>query len=316
MHPAHSSPPHPPKPRAEKRSFQAPDPTVAPPDVPPDATPRPLRIGCVSYLNSKPLIHGIDAPATPPDNQAAPPPVVRFDVPANLLRDLETGEVDLALCPVIDFYRAAEPLEIVPVGGIGCEGSTLTVRLFSRVPIERITAVHADTDSHTSVALLQVLLHERHGLRPRIIDYHARQQEAEGKLSQDPEAMLLIGDKVVTDSPKAVTYPHQLDLGEAWRELTGLPFLFAVWMTRAGTDLGDIPARLATQRDANLDRLDALVAHYAPRHGWPTDLATQYLGHILHYHEGERELEAMRRFAEQAAARGLIDHAQPLRVRT
>jgi len=275
---------------------------------------RPIRLGCVSYLNSKPLIHHIDtAPASPGED--TPPPTVRFDVPANLLRDLESGEVDLALCPVIDFNRATKPLEIVPVGGIGCEGSTLTVRLFSRVPIERITAVHADTDSHTSVALLQVLLHERHGLRPRMIDYHAREQVARGKLTEAPEAMLLIGDKVVTDSPKAVTYPHQLDLGEAWRELTGLPFLFAVWMARTGAELGTTPARLAMQREANLAQLDDLVAHYAPRHGWPIGLATQYLGQILHYRVGERELEAMRLFAEKAAALRLIERAQPLRVR-
>jgi len=324
MHPAHPATPLPPKPRAEKRSAEA-----------PDGSPRALRLGCVSYLNSKPLIHDIDTPTRPPeaDDKITAPPTVRFDVPANLLRDLETGEVDLALCPVIDYYRAAEPLEIVPVGGIGCEGSTLTVRLFSRVPIQRITTVHADTDSHTSVALLQVLLQELHGLRPRMIDYHAPapapapgsnpgsvpgsdpNQPARSTIAEAPEAMLLIGDKVVTDSPRAVTYPHQLDLGEAWREMTGLPFLFAVWMTRAGTQLGDIPARLVTQRDANLAQLDALVAHYAPRHGWPIDLATRYLGRILHYRVGPRELDAMRRFADMAAALGLIERAQPLRVR-
>ncbi|MEX0654439.1 MAG: menaquinone biosynthesis protein [Phycisphaeraceae bacterium] len=263
------------------------------------------RLGCVSYLNARPLIEGLEA---------GPDPQVRFDVPAELLGDLEAGQVDLALCPVVDYFRAAEPLVIVPVGGIASEGPTFTVRLFSKVPIDRVRVVHADTDSHTSVVLLQVLLHAMHDRRPTLIDYHAREHVAGHRLADAPEAMLLIGDKVVTDSPRAVAYPHQLDLGEAWHDLTGLPFLFAVWMARQGTALGDLPARLARQREHNARHIHAIAERHGPAHGWPVDLAHDYLGRILRYTVGERELEAVRRLAAMAAPLGLLPGGRELVV--
>ena len=270
-----------------------------------------VRIGCVSYLNAKPLIEGLD------DGDAAEgttPTAVRYDVPARLLSDLEAGDVDIALCPVIDYHRAARPLSIVPVGGIGCDGPTLTVRLFSRVPIERITTVYADSDSHTSVALLRIVLANLYGIQPKLVTFHAREHVAEHRIAEAPEAMLLIGDKVVTDSPLAVTYPYQLDLGEAWQRMAGLPFVFAVWMARRDATLGDVPQRLATQRAANAQRIEAIVDKYAQRHGWPRELAQEYHAKVLRYEIGQRELQAIERFGELAARHGLIQSARPLRV--
>ena len=251
------------------------------------------RIGCVSYLNAKPLIDGLDAP-------------VMFDVPARLLDALESRSVDIALCPVIDFFRAASPMWLVPVGGICCDGSTLTVRLFSKRPIDQLTTIHADTDSHTSIALLRVLLDRLHGLRPELIDY-ALDDTA-------PDAMLLIGDKVVTRSPRAIEYPYQLDLGEAWKDLTGLPFVFATWMAPVDADLGDLPDRLAACRRRNADRTDDIVDTYAEAHGWPRDLAHDYLGSILRYRVGDREIQAIGRFSEWAAELGVIDQPRPLNL--
>lgn len=272
-----------------------------------DCAADPLRLGCVSYLNSKPLIHGLDPDADPAC------PQVRLDVPARLLADLESGAVDLALCPVIDYFRAAQPLVVVPAGGIGCEGRTMTVRLFSRVPIDQIHTIHADTDSHTSVALVQVLLHAVHGIRPTIVDLDATDYDQD-PAGDRPEAMLLIGDKVVTNAPIAAAYLHQLDLGEAWRALTGLPFVFAVWMARAETDLQGIPDLLTRVREANVARIDKLVAAYAGPLGWPDDLAREYLGRVLHYHIGTRELQAVARFAGLAGELGLIDAPRPLAI--
>jgi chorismate dehydratase len=264
------------------------------------------RLGCVSFLNSKPLIDGLE------DGRD---PVVKFDVPSRLLEDLETGAVDLALCPVIDYQRSAVPLEVVPVGGIACAGRTYTVRLFSQVPLVEIGEVYADTDSHTSVALARVLLAKRLGRRPRFIDYDAREQVAAGRPAPHPPTMLLIGDKVVTGAPPLEEYPHQLDLGEAWHDWTGLPFVFAVWMARAGADLGDLPAVLERTRLANAQRLDAIVDRYAAPLGWPRDLARQYLTHWLRYRIDGPALEAMQRFWQLAHELGAIERLRPLRVR-
>lgn len=263
------------------------------------------RVGCVSYLNSKPLIEGLTD---------LPDPQVRFDVPARLLSDLEAGEVDIALCPVIDYHRATSPLRIVPVGGICSEGKTLTVCLFSQVPIEQITEIHADSDSHTSVALLQVLLNALYNLKPRLIEYHAQQAATSHHPASKPQAMLLIGDKVVTNSPLAVEYPHQLDLGQAWNELTGLPFVFATWLARPDAPLGDLPDMLAQQRAYNATRIDALVERYAQAHGWPAALAGEYMSKILSYKIGPRELEAIERFGSMAAELNLIPQSRPLEL--
>lgn len=263
------------------------------------------RVGCVSYLNAKPLIDGLDK---------EPGISVRSDVPARLLADLELGEVDIALCPVIDFFASDSELVFVPVGGIGCEGPTLTVRLYSQVPIGQITTLHADTDSHTSVVLAQVLLHALFGVRPNIIDYHARERVAEGRIEEQPEAMLLIGDKVVTGSPLAVQYTHQLDLGEGWHELTGLPFVFAMWMARLGTDLGVLPARLSSRLDTNLPQRMLIAERYAAAHGWPIDLAEHYLIDVLRYRVGRLELEAVARFGRMAAELGLVRADREIRL--
>ncbi len=258
-------------------------------------------IGCVSYLNAKPLIHGVDGPDAR----------VGFDVPSRLHDGLRDGRFDLALCPVVDaFAGPAESetpadVEIVPVGGIGCTGPTWTVRLFSRVPVEHISGVHLDTDSHTSVALLRVLFAELHGRTPSWIDHDF----AHGTPA-DAEAMLLIGDKVVTNPPDDAAYPHQLDLGDAWHRMTNLPFVFAVWMKRHGVDLGNLPEFLSRQLDANLRRIDELVARYAAAHGWPSDLAADYLRRVLRYRVDDDALAGIQRFAalarRHAAAPGTL----------
>jgi chorismate dehydratase len=113
------------------------------------------RIGCVSYLNARPLIDQLD------DREDLH---VHFDVPSRLLDDLLQRSVDIALCPVIDYLRHPDELEIVPVGGIGSNGPTLTVRLYSRVPIEQLSTIYADTDSHSSVVLLRVIMREMFNL--------------------------------------------------------------------------------------------------------------------------------------------------------
>ena len=107
-----------------------------------------LRIGSVSYLNAKPLIYGLEEEK---DLR------VELAVPAKLLEGLRSGAYDVALLPVIDFQRM-EGLRVLTSGGIGCDGPTLTVRIFSKAPIEQIKVLACDTDSHTSVALARVIL--------------------------------------------------------------------------------------------------------------------------------------------------------------
>jgi chorismate dehydratase len=267
------------------------------------AAPDNTRIGCVSYVNTLPLIHGLDKLA---GFELIPA------VPAALLDQLVRGETDIALVPIVDFQRSSKPLQLIPAGMIGCDGPTYTVRLYSSCPPAEITTVHADIDSHTSVILMQILLREMHNVTPRIVPFNARERTAEGKVIEWPDAVLMIGDKVVTDSPPSVRYPYQLDLGEAWRVMTDLPFVYAMWMCRDQlTDdqarrIGAAAATLDRQRRHNLQRIDQFIALAASPRGWPTDLARRYFTEMLRYAVGPREREAVDVFFDKAHQLGLL----------
>ena len=261
------------------------------------------RVGCVSYLNSKPLIHGLGN-----DDGLS----VQFDVPSRLLADLESGEVDIALCPIVDYFRSSVPLVIVPVGGICCDGPTMTVCVFSKVPLNEIVTVHADTDSHTSVALMQVILHEKLGRLPDVVDYNAKQEFGCDSASGEPQTVLLIGDKVVTNGSATDSYPYSIDLGQAWNELTGQPFVFATWLARRGTCLGELPKALDHQRIVNESRLVEIADCYADSCSWPRDMARLYLEQRIKYEVGDRQLKAVETFAGMAGKLGVISDVKSL----
>lgn len=257
-----------------------------------------VRIGYVEYLNTAPLVEGLGAWR---DAELVPA------VPARLIGMLERREIDVGLASIIDAVaRPVRPV-VLPVGMIGCDGPTLTVRLFSRVALSDITCVHADTESHTSTALMQVILHGRHGVRARVEDYDAGVGLAGG---ERPEAVLLIGDKVVASALSEEEYPHQLDLGEAWKGMTGLPFVYAAWMCREGEE-GDPAVVSAAEvldraRRHNEMRSDWVVARRARGRGWPVDRAAEYVGRRLRYDLGEAERVAVDRFVEESARLGIV----------
>ncbi|HSV15130.1 MAG TPA: menaquinone biosynthesis protein [Tepidisphaeraceae bacterium] len=247
------------------------------------------RIGSVSYLNAKPLIYGLDE---------ADDLQLTLDVPSKLIDGLRERRFDVALLPVIDYQRLPG-LRILTSGGIGSDGPTLTVRIFSKVPIEQITRLACDTDSHTSVALARIILAESFNLHARFIDWNHEERTP-------AEARLLIGDKVVCEEPPG--FDHQLDLGEAWKRLTGMPFVFAAWMAREGVELGDLPQRLEDAKREGLQHAVELVERFAVPRGWPAELALQYLTVYLKYDIGDRQLVAIRKFYELATKHQIIAH--------
>jgi chorismate dehydratase len=250
----------------------------------------PLHVGCVSFLNAKPLIYGLES---------ARDIRLTLEVPSRLLDGLLDHRFDVALLPVIDYQRMPG-LKLLTSGGIGCDGETLTVRIFSPVPIEQIGTLACDTDSHTSVALAKVVLKRLYGITPRVVDLAA------GVVSGGT-ALLLIGDKVVCEEPRGL--PHQLDLGEAWKRLTGLPFIFAAWIARNGVDLGDLPHQLEIAKRDGLAHLDEIIARYAIPRGWPAEIAHRYLADYLKFDVGPDQVRAIKLFHQYAGEDGLFDHA-------
>ncbi len=258
-----------------------------------------MKIAAVRYLNTAPLITGLDA--------WAGAQIIRA-VPSQIADMVLTGQADIGLASIIDYTHSQstpDPLVLIPAGMIGCDGPTLTVKLLSAVPINEIKTVHADTDSHTSVILSKIILSKVHGITPQYIN-HTIPDSAD---HDQPETLLMIGDKVVTASPPESDYPYQLDLGQAWHDLTGLPFVYATWMCRQSSvsepeSRGRIIAAahiLERMMLKNKTRIDWIVETHAPAAGWTTELARHYIGDLLRFQVDERATEAVESFLTMAA---------------
>ncbi len=257
----------------------------------------PWRLGVVSYLNSRPLICGLEREST-----------VRldFDVPSRLTARLLSGEFDAALVPVVDILRHKNELQIVSNACIGCDGETLTVRIFSKVPPTDIRRIHLDLDSHTSVILARLIwpaLYKQDVSFVRLEDAASLEQ---------CESVLLIGDKVVGISPDEFRY--QVDLGSAWKTWTGLPFVFAVWAADRSRDTRSLADVLGAARDRGVRKAGQLAIEYGPGHGWPAALAQQYLERYLTFGLTDKHVEGMICFFDRATADGLVPEAHELQA--
>ena len=184
-----------------------------------------LRIGAVNYLNSKPLIYEFEELAAEAD--------LVLDVPSRLASDLAEGKLDVALVPVVEYFRHPG-WSIVPDIAVASQGPVLSVTLFSRQPWPAIRRVALDEGSRTSAALTKILLQMRHQVRPEYIPLPLDSQAE----SVEADAVLLIGDRAMRACLPGFTYAY--DLGQEWHDWTGLPFVYAFWAVREGVDLGDI----------------------------------------------------------------------------
>lgn len=267
------------------------------------ATARATRLGVVDYLNTAPLVAGLDQ---------LDDIDLRPHVPSALLGELVAGRIDVALCSSIDYQQSPEPLQILPVGLLACHGPTLTVRLYLSCPVASVTRVHCDTDSHTSVALMRILLRERFGIDPEAVPLDAHAVAPGGNV---PQAMLLIGDKVVAGMPFTESCTESLDLGALWSEHTGDSFVFAAWMARVDVDAFHVRRAVAVldrQRRCNRMRRGGIAHAAAMRRGWPVDLAHDYLEHHILHDFTPLLAASLERFWARAVDHGLVVHHRPL----
>lgn len=250
----------------------------------------PLEIAAVSYLNTKPLVHYLlDEPGVH----------VTFDVPARLIERLQAHQAEVGLVPLVDWARHSDDLQMVSDGCIASDGTTLTVRVFSRCKPEQVRTLHADVESHTSVVLVQVLWQKCFGTKLRIKPLPSPEDSARA------DAVLLIGDKIITQWREP--WPHQVDLGQMWKDLTGLPFVFAVWVAsdRAATD--ETARLLGQARDKGCADARRLATIYGPERGWPLPVAEEYLTRYMKYRIDGPSRQGLRTFVEMATNLGLLD---------
>ena len=208
---------------------------------------RKIRVGIVNYLNTKPLIYGLQKP--PISEQIE----LIGDYPARLAEMLIKGEIDLGLIPVAVIPQLPS-YNIISDYCIGAEGEIASVALFSEVPMNEIKKVYLDYQSRTSVALLKYLMKEYWGINPEIVE--ATNEDYRKEIT-GTTAGLVIGDRAL-EQRKTSTFIY--DLGSEWRSITGLPFVFAAWVSTQ-----PLPADFITLfNEANamgLEHIDEIVAN-------------------------------------------------------
>jgi chorismate dehydratase len=247
-----------------------------------DLIVKPLRIGCVKYLNARPLIHGWDG-------------AVDFDHPAALCRKLERRELDVALVSSLEFLR--HPIyRIVDDVSISSRGCVYSVIVAHREELSRLEKIELDPASETSVVLLSCLLAER-GLAPELLERGASaipEPETRGLAGADRWiSRLLIGDQAIQFRQSHPSFDFW-DLGQAWKKITNLPFVFALWLIRPEVENADkLAAALRSIRDQNLKNLDDLVfsqSEFSP------EFCRKYYREHLFFDFGEPEKAGLREF--------------------
>lgn len=258
----------------------------------------PVRVSAVSFINARPLVCGLDEERALFD--------VQYDLPAACAARLHAGEVDLGLIPAIEYL--AGDYHLVPDMAIGSDGPILSVALFAAVPIRQVQRIAVDTSSRTSVALTRVLCATLWHIDPVFVPVRPVLAE----MLAEADAALVIGDPALDIDPGAHGV-EKLDLGEAWRQLTGLPFVYAAWAGRPGV-LGPPHLRaLGRARDRGLAAVDDLAREYGGPGGERAGAIRSYLRHNLRYTFGPRERAGLERFFALAAEVQYAPLVKPLR---
>jgi chorismate dehydratase len=260
---------------------------------------RPLRLGAVSYLNTKPLVYGLEAMPEQFD--------VRFDVPAKCASLLHEGQVDLGLIPAIEFLRGAEDYWMVPGVAIASEGEVASVAVFSKKPIAQVESIALDLSSRTSVALTRIMCAKRWGIAPV---WTPAEPDLAAMLARS-DAALVIGDPAMAIDAGALGL-LKIDLGGEWHALTGLPFVYAMWTGRRGGASPAQCAALRTAREQGEANLPRIAEQAGQGDAGRTGRALRYLRDNLKYGLGEREAAGLRRFHELGVELGLAPSLKPL----
>ncbi len=249
-----------------------------------------IRIGAVNYLNTKPLIHDLDA--------IAPEIRLSLDYPSRLADQMARGDLDVALIPVIEYFRAGT-YRLVPDIAIASDGPVLSVTLFSRMPWSDIRSVALDEGSRTSAALTQVLLRKRYNVEARIVPLPLDRAAEEA----DADAVLLIGDRAMHACLPGFRYAF--DLGQEWHDWTGLPFVYAAWAVRPGVDLGIALDALHEAKRRGQENVGLIAAKEAKGLGLDAGFCRRYLTNIIRFDLGPRELAGLNRYHQLASDLGL-----------
>ena len=250
-----------------------------------------LKIGVVPYMNAKPFIYGFQEKADEVD--------IVYGVPSTLPQMVENDEIDIILMPSVGYFRS-KGYKIIPGGSIASNGLVESVRLFIRTPsIDQIKTVALDKDSMTSCVLTKIILWKRYSLKPEFITLDDKRKIYNGYA----DAFLVIGDDAMKVREEGFII---LDLGGEWYELTGLPFVYAVWATKAESKLKGLSELLVDAKEHGLKCINEIADTEAKRLEMEKERCFRYLKESIKYNLGEQEIRGLKTFYDYALEMGEV----------
>ena len=278
-----------------------------------------VRLGAVGYLNARPLVYELER---------LPRFDVRYDTPSECARLLHEGATDLGLIPSIEYLRGG-PYRIVPDIAIASDGPVASVALYTTKPVDEIRSIAMDTSSRTSVALTQLLCARHFKIAPAFVhlgpDLTAMLSRCDAGLIIGDAALLLDHRNVVVRGVRLQPDLQKIDLGEVWKSMTGLPFVYAFWAGRPGVLAAEDVAALQQARDAGAAEPERIARAYfanAANFARPSAsfvvpsrapaLGARYLRDNIKYHLGGSERAGLETFYRYAAEAGVVANAGQL----
>jgi chorismate dehydratase len=247
----------------------------------------PLRICAVNFLNTVPLVWGLL------QQRGRENVDLSFALPSLCSDSVADGHADIGLVPLIEIAR--QGLEIVPGVGICCEGPVRSILLVSRVPFASIRTLAADSSSRTSVQLARLILRERYGANPALLEHPPDLDQ----MLAHADAALIIGDPALRLDPAHLPY-QTLDLGAEWYAHTGLPMVFAAWAGKPPLDTPRLERLFTESYEFGRAHLDDIVSTESHKHGVSVEFARHYLTAHIHFPLGAKEYRGMNTFLELA----------------
>jgi chorismate dehydratase len=222
---------------------------------------------------------------------------------------LAAGELDLSVVSAVEYARDAAAYHLLPDLAISCDGPVHSVKLFSRRPVTELggATVLRTASSRTSVLLLELLCRHRWLVAPRFATVRAEPSDLDGLSHIPHDAVLVIGDAALLLAA-GKSYPVQVDLGQAWQDWTGLPFVFAVWAARRNSNqqsVREVYQRLLESRAWGLAHLDLLADQAWATTGIPRATCRAYLDN-LDYGFSYRHLAGLTDFFRRLALDGQV----------
>ncbi len=256
-----------------------------------------MRLGCLPYLNVKPLVYTLEYEGLPEGWELVYAP------PSELAEMLLRGEI--AAAPVSSFATFVYPeLDICPGICIASDGPVKSVLLMSKTSIEKLSTVALDASSLSGANMLKIILEERFNVRPEFI-----------RMSPTPVSnMLKECDAAMVIGNPAMLYPkdglHVVDIGAEWKKLTGLPAVFAVWAGQQITP--ELIEVLERAKRIGMSKLDEIAKEESIKLGLPFAVCWDYLTRIMVYELGDREARGLQAFREKSIRHGLICSEVPV----